>query len=85
MNERLTRVKTDSSRFWKSRTKNQKGAIIGTLIGVIALAGIITYFSTRTTMVPLFTELSTTEAGEIAEVLSAQGITYEIAPGVQIF
>ncbi|MFP3916183.1 flagellar basal-body MS-ring/collar protein FliF [Lysinibacillus telephonicus] len=81
MNERLTRVKTDSSRFWKSRTKNQKGAIIGTLIGVIALAGIITYFSTRTTMVPLFTELSTTEAGEIAEVLSAQGITYEIAPG----
>lgn len=81
MNERLTKVKSDSSRFWKSRTKNQKGAIIGTLIGVIALASIITYFSTRTTMVPLFTELSTTEAGEIAEVLSAQGITYEIAPG----
>ncbi|TSI11412.1 flagellar basal-body MS-ring/collar protein FliF [Lysinibacillus sp. BW-2-10] len=81
MNERLTKVKTDSTQFWKSRTKGQKGAIIGTLLGVIALAGILTYFSTRTTMVPLFTELSAQEAGEIAEVLGAQGVTYEIAPG----
>ncbi|SOB93000.1 flagellar M-ring protein FliF [Ureibacillus xyleni] len=81
MNERLTKVKTDSTHFWKSRTKGQKGAIIGTFIGVIALAGILTYFLTKTTMVPLFTELSATEAGEIAEVLSAQGVTYEIAPG----
>lgn len=81
MNERLAKVKTDSSQFWRSRTKKQKGAIIGTLIGVIALASILTYFSTRTTMVPLFTELTASEAGEIAEVLSAQGITYEIAQG----
>ncbi|KGR92079.1 flagellar M-ring protein FliF [Ureibacillus massiliensis 4400831 = CIP 108448 = CCUG 49529] len=81
MNERLTKVKTDSTQFWKSRTKKQKGAIIGTLLGVIALAGIITYFFTRTTMVPLFTELSASETGQIAEVLNTQGVTYEIAPG----
>lgn len=81
MNERLIKIKTDSSKFWKSRTKNQKGAMIGTLIGVIALATILTYFLTRTTMVPLFTELSTSEAGEIADVLSSQGVTYEIASG----
>lgn len=81
MNERLSKVKSDSTQFWKSRTKKQKGAIFGTLIGVVALAGILTYFLTRTTMVPLFTELSASEAGEIAEVLSAQGVTYEIAPG----
>ncbi|MDN4494240.1 flagellar basal-body MS-ring/collar protein FliF [Ureibacillus aquaedulcis] len=81
MNERFTKVKSDSTQFWKSRTKKQKVAIIGTLIGVIALATILTYFSTRTKMVPLFTELSATEAGEIAEVLTAQGVTYEIAPG----
>ncbi|MFC7685422.1 flagellar basal-body MS-ring/collar protein FliF [Ureibacillus sp. GCM10028918] len=81
MNERFTKVKSDSSQFWKSRTKKQKVAIVGTLIGVIALATILTYFSTRTNMVPLFTELSATEAGEIAEVLTAQGVTYEIAPG----
>lgn len=81
MNERLTKVKSDSTQFWKSRTKKQKIAIIGTLIGIIALAAIVTYFSTRTKMVPLFTELSAKESGEIAEVLTAQGVTYEIAPG----
>lgn len=81
MNERLTKIKTDSSSFWTSRTKNQKGAIIGTLVAILALAGVLTYFSTRTTMVPLFTELSPTETGQIAEVLTAQGATYEIAPG----
>ena len=81
MNERLTKVKTDSTKFWTSRTRNQKGAIIGTLVAIIALASIITYFSTRTEMVPLFTELSTSEAGQIADVLAAQGATYEIAPG----
>ncbi len=81
MNERFTKVKTDSTQFWKSRTKNQKVAIVGTLIGVIAFATMLTYFSTRTKMVPLFTELTAAEAGEIAEVLSAQGVTYEIAPG----
>ncbi len=81
MNERFTKVKTDSTQFWKSRTKKQKGAIVGMLLGVVVLATILTYFFTRTTMVPLFTELSTTEVGEIAEVLNAQGVTYEIAPG----
>lgn len=81
MNERFTKVKTDSTHFWKSRTKNQKVAIVGTLIGVIAFATILTYLTTRTKMVPLFTELTATEAGEIAEVLTAQGVTYEIAPG----
>ncbi|HWL12248.1 MAG TPA: flagellar basal-body MS-ring/collar protein FliF [Ureibacillus sp.] len=81
MNERFTKVKTDSTQFWKSRTKKQKVAMIGTLVGVIALATILTYFSTKTEMVPLFTELSATEAGEIAEVLTAQGVPFEIAPG----
>ncbi|MEO4053526.1 flagellar basal-body MS-ring/collar protein FliF [Solibacillus sp. CAU 1738] len=81
MNERLTKVKTDSTNFWSSRTKNQKGAIIGTLVAVLALAGVLTYFSTRTTMVPLFTEITPTEVGKIADVLKAQGTTYEIAPG----
>ena len=81
MNERLTKVKTDSTQFWSSRTRNQKGAIIGTLIAIIALASIITYFSTRTQMAPLFTDLSASEAGQIADVLSAQGTEYEIEVG----
>lgn len=81
MNERLTKVKTDSTQFWKSRSKKQKGTIIGTIVGVILIAIIFTYSLTRTTMVPLFTELSIKEVGEIAEVLTARGTTYKIGPG----
>ncbi|MGM9948622.1 MAG: flagellar basal-body MS-ring/collar protein FliF [Lysinibacillus sp.] len=81
MNERLSKVKTDSTRFWTSRTRNQKGAMVGMLIAIIALAGTLTYFSTRTTMAPLFSGLSTTEAGRIADVLTAQGTTYELENG----
>jgi flagellar M-ring protein FliF len=81
MNERLTKVKTDSTKFWSSRTRNQKGAMIGTLAVIIAIAGILTYFSTRTQMAPLFSGLSATEAGQIADVLAAQGTSYEIADG----
>lgn len=81
MNERLTKVKSDSRQFWTSRTKNQKGVLIGTLAAIIAIAGVITYFSTKTEMVPLFTELSQSEVGQIKEVLEAQGTQFEIAPG----
>ena len=81
MNERLTKVKTDSRNFWTSRTKNQKGVMLGGVVLVIALASVITYFSTRTTMVPVFTDLSMNEVAQIKEVLDTQGTPYELAPG----
>ena len=81
MNERLTKIKSDSTSFWQSRTKNQKGAIIGVIIAIIALAAMLTYYSTRTTMAQLFPELPTAEVGRITEVLTAQGVAYEITNG----
>src|SRR5690606_10748356 len=78
MNERLTKIKSDSTGFWKSRTKNQKGALIGAFAAVIAIAAVITYFSTRTTMAPLFPEMSQAEVGKITEVLTSQGVKYEV-------
>ncbi|MEK3764985.1 flagellar basal-body MS-ring/collar protein FliF [Solibacillus sp. FSL K6-4121] len=81
MNERLTKIKSDSTGFWQSRTKNQKGAIIGALVGVIVIAATITYFSTRTTMAQLFPEMSQAEVGRITEVLASQGVKYEITNG----
>ncbi|MGN7478532.1 flagellar basal-body MS-ring/collar protein FliF [Solibacillus silvestris] len=81
MNERLTKIKSDSTSFWQSRTKNQKGAIIGAIVIVIALAAAITYFSTRTTMAQLFPEMSQAEAGRITEVLASQGVKYEVTNG----
>ncbi|WP_274309450.1 flagellar basal-body MS-ring/collar protein FliF [Solibacillus daqui] len=81
MNERFTKIKSDSTTFWQSRTKNQKGAMIGGAVAIIALAAAITYFSTRTTMVQLFPEMSQAEVGSITEVLTSQGVKYEVTNG----
>lgn len=81
MNERLTNIKTNASQFWTSRTKGQKGALIGSVLGVVIIAVVITFFATRTNFVPLYNDLSPTEIGKIKGVLDTQGVTYEIAPG----
>lgn len=81
MNERLNKIKTDSKNFWTSRTKNQKSVMIGGLVLIIALAGVITYFSTRTKMVPIFTDLSVSEVAQIKEILDADGTSYQLAAG----
>ncbi|GGG21743.1 flagellar M-ring protein [Lysinibacillus alkalisoli] len=81
MNERLNKIKDDSKAFWQSRSKTQKGVMIGSIIGVIALAAIITFYATRTNFVPLYQDLSTAEIGAIKEALDAQAVQYEIGPG----
>ncbi len=81
MNERLTKIKNDTSQFWKSRSKKQKIVMIGSLVGVIALAAIVTFFASKTTYVPLYKDLSTREIGQVKEALDSQGVTYQIAPG----
>ncbi|MGG2109833.1 flagellar basal-body MS-ring/collar protein FliF [Lysinibacillus pakistanensis] len=81
MNERLTKIKNDTSQFWTSRSKKQKIVMIGSVIGVIALATVITIFATKTTYVPLYKDLSTREIGQVKEALDSQGVKYEIAPG----
>lgn len=52
MNERLTKIKTNFSQFWKSRSKVQKGTIIGSILAVLMIAAIITFFATRVTYAP---------------------------------
>ncbi|MFJ3387223.1 MULTISPECIES: flagellar basal-body MS-ring/collar protein FliF [unclassified Lysinibacillus] len=81
MNERLTKIKNDTSQFWTSRSKKQKVVMIGSLVGVVALAIVITIFATKTTYVPLYKDLSTREIGQVKEALDAKGVKYEIEPG----
>lgn len=81
MNERLTKIKNDTSQFWTSRSKKQKIVMIGSVVGVIALAAIVTFFASKTTYVPLYKDLSTREIGQVKEALDSQGVNYEIAPG----
>ncbi|MFC9538352.1 flagellar basal-body MS-ring/collar protein FliF [Lysinibacillus sp. NPDC056959] len=81
MNERLTKIKNDTSQFWTSRSKKQKIVMIGSVIGVLALAAVITLFATKITYVPLYKDLSTREIGEVKEELDTKGVKYEIEPG----
>lgn len=81
MNERLTKIKNDTSQFWTSRSKKQKFVMLGSVVGVIVLAIAITLFATKITYVPLYKDLSTREIGQVKEALDSQGVKYEIAPG----
>ncbi|TQR20918.1 flagellar basal-body MS-ring/collar protein FliF [Psychrobacillus vulpis] len=81
MNERIKKITSDVSAFWTSRSKAQKGTIIGSGIAVILIAAIITFFSTKTEFVPLYSDVAPSEIGRIKETLDAQGVQNKIAPG----
>lgn len=81
MNDRIKKMTSDMTAFWKSRTKMQKGTIIGSLAGVILIAALATYFLTKTEFVPLYSNVSPAEIGRIKETLDAQGVPNEIAAG----
>ncbi|MEE1132465.1 MAG: flagellar basal-body MS-ring/collar protein FliF [Caryophanon sp.] len=81
MNERLNKLKTDSTQFWSSRSKKQKGTIIGSVIAVILLAAALTFFLTRTTYVPLFTDLTLEEAAQVKTSLDGLAVDYQIGTG----
>ncbi|WP_102692667.1 flagellar basal-body MS-ring/collar protein FliF [Rummeliibacillus pycnus] len=81
MNERLKNIKTKFGGFWSSRTKVQKGTIIGSILAVIGIASLITYFATRVTYAPLYSNLSTAEVGQIKEQLDSKGVKYQITNG----
>ncbi|MEK4485174.1 flagellar basal-body MS-ring/collar protein FliF [Psychrobacillus sp. FSL H8-0484] len=81
MNDRIKKITSDITTFWKSRTKMQKGTLIGSVAAVIVIAAVLTTFMTRTEFVPLYSEVSPSEIGRIKENLDAQGVPNEIAPG----
>lgn len=67
--------------YWDGRSKKQKIGIVGTTVGIIAVITVISIFFTRTTMVPLYSDLSPSETGSIKESLDERGIKSEIADG----
>lgn len=81
MNERITKLRTDLTNFWKSRSKRQKGTMIGLLAAIIIGAALITYFMTRVTYSPLYSNLTAAEVGQIKAQLDTQGVKYEITAG----
>lgn len=67
--------------YWKNRTQKQKKMFISMMAVTVVLAAVISYFMTRTTLVPLYSNLSPAETGAIKAKLDAKGTQSEISEG----
>ncbi|MBS4203788.1 flagellar basal-body MS-ring/collar protein FliF [Lederbergia citrea] len=81
MKETLGKYIAGIKEYWASRTGNQKFILLGSLFTAIIFVVGIFYFTTKTTLVPLYTNLKPSETGSIKESLDAKGIKSEIADG----
>ncbi|UOE92842.1 flagellar basal-body MS-ring/collar protein FliF [Alkalihalobacillus sp. LMS39] len=79
MNENLTLYKEKIGTFWKSRTMSQKGMMIGSVALLLLLFGLLAFFGTRSNFVPLYSNLTVQETGQIKETLDARGIQSQIS------
>ncbi|MET3682132.1 flagellar M-ring protein FliF [Alkalibacillus flavidus] len=81
MNETVQTYRNRITEFWKSRTTPQKSLIVGGTLGAIILLVWLTIFATSPNMVPLYSNLSMQEAGNLREELQSQGVPHEIENG----
>jgi flagellar M-ring protein FliF len=81
MNEALLNFKNRITGYWSGSTKKQKTIFFG-ILGLVALIIALTVFLTsRTTLVPLYSNLSPSETGNIKANLDGKGIQSQIADG----
>ncbi len=81
MKEMLQKYIKPLKEYWLSRSKKQQTIMISALILIIIAGGVVTYLTTRTTLVPLYSNLSPSETGMIKESLDGRGIQSEITDG----
>ncbi|MCJ8006261.1 flagellar basal-body MS-ring/collar protein FliF [Lederbergia wuyishanensis] len=81
MRETINKKIASLREYWTTRTGNQKFIILGSILTALILVAGIFYFASKSTLVPLYTNLSPSETGSIKESLDAKGIKSEIADG----
>lgn len=79
MNEKWINVKNRIIEFWQSRTSMQKGLIIASFVSFIALIGFFSFTASNPKLVPLYSNLSPQETGQIKANLDARGIKSEVS------
>ncbi|MCR6107073.1 flagellar M-ring protein FliF [Salipaludibacillus agaradhaerens] len=79
MNDKLINYKNKTTEFWQSRTKNQKGMLIGSVLLVLTLLLLFMWMGSRTSYVPLYSNLSVQETGEIKATLDSRGVANEVS------
>lgn len=65
--------------FWKERTNLQKGLFVGSFLLFVSIIIVASVMTGKTNFVPLYSDLSPTETGQIKETLDSKGIKSEIA------
>ncbi|MEH7382520.1 flagellar basal-body MS-ring/collar protein FliF [Bacillus sp. JJ1533] len=79
MKEKLLLYKTKISEYWKKQSGLQKTTIIGLPLLLIFVISITVFFTTKSTLVPLYSNLTPQETGQIKATLDSRGIQSEIA------
>ncbi len=79
MNEKMMNTKDKLTGLWQERSKGQKTLIITGTILFFVIAGLLTYFVSKPNLVPLYSNLSPAETGQIKETLDAKGVQSEIS------
>lgn len=81
MKEKLNQLKEQAKLLWQNSTKKQK-VIFFSISGVlIVLIAVITILTSTTKYVPIYSNLSLQEAGQITEELESRNIPYELEDG----
>ena len=78
MNDALIKLKNKITGFWGARSKQQKFLMIGSAVLLLIAIVAVSVMSSRTTMVPLYSNLKPSETGGIKENLDSRGIQNEI-------
>lgn len=81
MKESFRQVTGRVLEYWTSRTKKQKILLFGSAVLLILIIASVSFLTTRTTFVPLYSNLTPSETGSIKESLDGRGIKSEIADG----
>ncbi len=79
MKDALLKMKDRILEFWGTRTKKQKILGISAAAIIVIMIAIVTILSTRTTLVPLYSNLTPSETGLIKENLDSKGIQNAIS------
>jgi len=79
MNDALVNLKNKITGFWNTRSKKQKILMIGSTAVILLIITVVSIMASRTTLVPLYSNLKPSETGSIKENLDSQSIENEIS------
>ncbi|MBU9714556.1 flagellar basal-body MS-ring/collar protein FliF [Evansella tamaricis] len=78
MNEKMNDLKNTTIEFWQGKTKKQQRLLIFSFVFILLLLLTVLWFGSRTNYVPLYSNLTLQETGEIKGILDARGVPSEI-------